>query len=201
MVMKTMPNITDPVILVSAAATRVKTGMAFARTVLAAQDDPARPVIEVEMAGRHRIRTISRMSLQTLARLGMDHSVLREIQDRVDQERQAEQDARDQGAKKWYPPGGPLGPIRPIHSKSYKFPIGRGVGMHFLRELDARFREVTGDTATSPGIYFDTKGFKRLNRKDGLYADPPTSPGPSRPWATATCGWSACGTRTTRGCA
>lgn len=172
MVMKTMPNITDPVILVSAAATRVKTGMAFARTVLAAQDDPARPVIEVEMAGRHRIRTISRMSLQTLARLGMDHSVLREIQDRIDQERQAEQDARDQGAKKWFPPGGPLGPIRPIHSKSYKFPIGRGVGMHFLRELDTRFREVTGDTATSPGIYFDTKGFKRLNRKDGLYAHP-----------------------------
>ena len=44
--------------------------------------------------------------------------------------------------------------------------------MHFLRELDARFREVTGDTAASPQIYFDTQGFKRLNRKDGLYADP-----------------------------
>jgi len=40
--------------------------------------------------------------------------------------------------------------------------------MHFLRELDARFREVTGDTATSPRLYFDTKGVKRLNRKDGL---------------------------------
>jgi hypothetical protein len=172
MVMKTMPNIADPVILVSAAATRVKNGMAFARTVLAAQDDPSRPVIEVEMAGRHRIRTISRMSLQTLARLGMDHSVLRGIQDRVDQERQAEQDARERGVKKWYPPGGPLGPIRPIHSKNYKFPVGRGVGMHFLRELDARFREVAGDSAASPGIYFDTQGFKRLNRKEGLYADP-----------------------------
>ena len=59
MVMKTMPNITDPLILLSAAATRVKSGMAFARTVLAAQDDPARPIIEVEMAGRDRIRTIS----------------------------------------------------------------------------------------------------------------------------------------------
>ena len=70
------------------------------------------------------------------------------------------------------PPGGRPGAIRPVHSKNYKFPIGRGVGMHFLRELDARFRDVTGDTATSPGIYFDTKGFKRLNRKDGLYADP-----------------------------
>lgn len=146
--------------------------MAFARTVLAAQADPARPVIEVEMAGRHHIRMISRMSLQTLARLGMDHSVLRAIQDRVDRERQAEQEAREQGAKKWYPPAGALGPVRPIHGKNYKFPVGRGVGMHFLRELDARFREVTGDAAASPGIYFDTKGFKRLNRKDGLYAHP-----------------------------
>jgi hypothetical protein len=172
MVMKTMPNIADPLILVSAAASRVKSSMAFARTVLAAQDDPGRPVIEVELAGRDRIRTISRMSLQTLARLGMDHSVLRGIQDRVDQERQAEQDAREQGAKNWYPPGGPLGPIRPIHSKTYKFPVGRGVGMHFLRELDARFRDVIGDTAVSPQVYFDTKGFKRLDRKDGLYADP-----------------------------
>ena len=172
MVMKTIPNIADPLILLSAAATRVKSSMAFTRTVLAAQDDPARPIIEVEMAGRDRIRTISRMSLQTLARLGMDHSVLRGIQDRVDQERQTEQNARERGAKNWYPPGGPLGPIRPIHSKTYKFPVGRGAGMHFLRELDARFRDVIGDTATSPQIYFDTQGFKRLNRKDGLYADP-----------------------------
>jgi pPIWI_RE module N-terminal domain/RNaseH domain of pPIWI_RE/MID domain of pPIWI_RE len=172
MVMKTMPNIADPLILVSAAATRVKNGMAFARTVLAAQDDPARPIIEVEMAGRDHVRTISRLSLQTLARLGMDHSVLRGIQDRVDQERQAEQAAREQGPKHWYPPGGQLAPIRPIHSKNYKFPVGRGVGMHFLRGLDARFCDVFGDTATSPPIYFDTQGFKRLQRKDGLYADP-----------------------------
>jgi hypothetical protein len=172
MVMKTMPNIGDPLILLSPAASRVKSSMAFARTVLAAQDDPGRPIIEVEMAGRDRIRTISRMSLQTLARLGMDHSVLRAIQDRVDQERQAEQAARARGAKKWYPPGGALGPIRPIQSKNYRFPIGHGVGMHFLRELDVRFRNVIGDTAASPQIYFDIQGFKRLSRKDGLYADP-----------------------------
>ena len=102
----------------------------------------------------------------------MDHSVLRGIQDQVDQERQAEQAAQEKGTKSWYPPGGQLGPIRPIHSKNYKFPIGRGVGMHFLRELDAHLRDVLGDTAVSPRIYFDTQGFKRLERKDGLYAEP-----------------------------
>lgn len=172
MEMKTMPNVADPVILVSASATRVKSGMAFARTVLAAQDDPGRPVIEVEMAGRDRLRAISRLSLQTLARLGMDHSVLRNIQDRVERERQAEQAARDAGAKRWYPPGGHLGPVRPIHSTNYKFPVGRGVGMHFLRELDTRFREVFGDAAVSPQAYFDTQGFKRVDRKAGLYPSP-----------------------------
>ena len=172
MVMKTMPNIADPLILLSAAATRVKSGMTFARTVLAEQEDPARPIIEIEMAGRGKVRTISRMSLQALARLGMDHSVLHAIQVRVDQELTAEQEAREQSAKRWYPPGGAPGPIRPIQSKTYKFPIGHGVGMHFLRELDTQFREIIGDAVSSPGIYFDTQGFKRLERKEGLYAEP-----------------------------
>jgi hypothetical protein len=172
MVMKTMPNITDPVIILSAAATRVKSGMQYARTVLAAQDDPARPIIEVEMAGRGRIRTISRLSLQTLARLGMDQSVLRRIQDRVDREHRAEQEAREKGTASWYPPGGELGTVRPVQGKPYRFPVGRGVGMHFLRELDTHFRNMIGTAAVSPQIYFDTKGFKRIARKDGLYADP-----------------------------
>jgi hypothetical protein len=172
MVMKTMPNITDPLILLSVSASRIKSGMAFARTVLAEQADPGRPIVEVEMTGRGSVRTISRMSLQALARLGMDHSVLHSIQERVERERQAEQQALESGAKRWYPPGGPLGPIRPIHSKNYRFPVGRGVGMHFLRQLGAHFREVFGDAAISPQIYFDTEGFKRLGRKDGLYADP-----------------------------
>src|SRR5450755_150597 len=106
MVMNTMQNIADPVVLRSAASTRVKSGMASARTVLVEQADPARPIVEVEMAGRGPLRTISRMSLQALARIGVDHSVLRSIQDRVDQERQAEHEAREQGATRWYPPGG-----------------------------------------------------------------------------------------------
>jgi hypothetical protein len=170
--MKTIPNIADPVILASATVTRVKSGMAYTRTVLAAQGDPSRPIVEIQMAGRNKIRTISRLSLQTLARLGMDHSVLRTVQDRINHERQAEQAALEAGADSWYPPGAELGPVRPLHSKNYKFPIGHGVGMHFLRELDARFCEVLGDTADSPPVYFDTQGFKRTDRKDGLYASP-----------------------------
>jgi hypothetical protein len=173
MAMKTMPNIADPLILVSASATRVKSGMAYSRTVLVEQEDPKRPIIQVEMAGRARVRTISRMALQTLSRLGMDHSALHGIHERVRQENQAEQEALARGAKSWYPPGGELGRIRPIHSKNYKFPIGRGVGMHFLRELDKHIRAVFGAGAKSPQIFFDTQGFKRLDKNtDGLFAKP-----------------------------
>ncbi|GHJ49064.1 hypothetical protein Cs7R123_64060 [Catellatospora sp. TT07R-123] len=168
--MKTMPNLADPVFLLSASSTRVKSGMFFARTVLA-ETDAKGPVIEVEMVGRSHIRNISRMALQVLGRLKMDNSVLHQIQAQVDREVAQAEEAKARGVK-WYPPAGDLGPIRPIHSKNYKFPVGRGVGMHFLRELDKHVRSVFGDVARSPQIFFDTQGFKRVERRDGLYADP-----------------------------
>jgi hypothetical protein len=172
MVMKTMPNIADPLILLSASATRVKKNLTYARTVLAEQADASRPIVEVEMAGRGRIRSISRMSLQVLAKLGMDHSILHGIQARVDAERAAEQEADARDARRTRGLEQRPGPIRPIQSKTYKFPVGRGVGMHFLRELDAHFREVFGGAVESPKIYFDTQGFKRLEPKDGLLPKP-----------------------------
>lgn len=167
--MKTMPNIADPVFLLSASSTRVKSGMFFARTVLA-ETDAQGPIIEVEMAGRSHIRNISRMALQVLGRLKMDNSILHQIQARVDHEIEQANSAKEHGVK-WHPPGD-LGPIRPIHSKNYRFPVGRGVGMHFLRELDKHVRSEFGDVAQRPQIFFDTQGFKRVERKDGLYADP-----------------------------
>jgi hypothetical protein len=164
--MKTLPNLADPVILVSSQSTRVSSRMVYARTVLAEQADPALPLIEVEMAGRGRVRRVHRMALQTLARLGMDQSVLHGIQQRVEAEQEAEALAAEAGAD----PDGPqpargpveLGSIRPLHSKNFKFPVGRGVGMHHLRELHRHFGEVLG--AESPRIVQDARGrgFKQL---------------------------------------
>lgn len=170
--MKTLPNLTDPLILVSSQSTRVAGRMAYARTVLAEQADSTLPLIEVEMAGRGRLRRIHRMSLQTLARLGMDHSVLHGIQQRVEAEQEAEA-AAAAAAEADAGPGRPaargpvkLGSIRPLHSKNFAFPVGRGVGMHHLRELRRHIREVLG--ADSPRIVQDARarGFKQLAQAD-----------------------------------
>jgi hypothetical protein len=165
--MKTLPNLTDPLILVSAQSTRVASRMAYTRTVLAEQADPALPLVEVEMAGRGRVRRVHRMALQTLGRLGMDHSVLHGVQQRVDAEQEAEAAAAaaERGSGNPQPPvRGPveLGSVRPLHSKNFSFPIGRGVGMHHLRELHRHFGDVLG--ADSPRIVQDARarGFKQL---------------------------------------
>ena len=172
MTMKTHPNIKDPLILLSASATRLKKNMAYARTVLAAQAEQGRPIIEVEMAGRGRIRSISRMSLEVLARLGMDQSILHAIQQRADDERK-ELEAATAEKRKPRPLDTEPGNIRPIQSKNYKFSVGRGVGMHFLRELDQKFRGVLGDAAQQPGIYVDLNAFKRRNiKEEGLLPKP-----------------------------
>ena len=170
--MKTLPNLTDPLILVSSQSTRVAGRMAYARTVLAEQSDPALPLIEVETAGRGRLRRIHRMSLQTLARLGMDHSVLHGIQQRVEAEQEAEAAAaaaaEDDAGHSRPAVRGPveLGSIRPLHSKNFAFPVGRGVGMHHLRELRRHIRDVLG--ADSPKIVQDARarGFKQLAQAD-----------------------------------
>ncbi|GAA0983047.1 hypothetical protein GCM10009555_053990 [Acrocarpospora macrocephala] len=168
MLMKTLPNISDPVILLSAAATRIQSGMAYARTALVEQADPELPIIAVEMAGRGRIRTIHRLTLETLAKLKVDHSILQGIQDRVDQEENARQEAEEKGEDRWYAPGGPLGRIRPIQGKRFKFPIGTGVGLFFERELDRHFREVFDDAAISPRVVIDTVQMKQRKQADIL---------------------------------
>ncbi|MEV7970695.1 RNaseH domain-containing protein [Sphaerisporangium sp. NPDC088356] len=168
MLMKTMANISDPLIFLSASATRIQNSTTWARTVLVEQAKKDKPIIAVELAGRGRLRVIHRMTLQTLARLNMDHSVLHGVQERIDHEERARQKAKEAGDDTWRPPGGPLTGIRPIQSKHYKFPIGTGVGLFFERELDRRFREVFGDTAISPNVVVDTVGMKQRKQTDIL---------------------------------
>jgi hypothetical protein len=166
--MKTFPNIADPVLLVSSSASRVKRSMAYARTVLVEQDDPSRPIVEVAMAGRARVRKINGMALETLARLGMGNSLLHTVEARVNSE-------NEQAGKDADEPAGSaavkLGGVRPIHSKNYKFSIGRGVGMHHLRQLDGHIRDVLGDAVVSPKVYYEAQGFKQL-KTDKLLPSP-----------------------------
>ncbi len=116
--------------------------MAYARPY-SQQSDVALPSSKSRSPGRGRIRRVHRMSLQTLARLGMDQSVLHGIQRRVDHEQETDAQAEagtdtaaaaeGEGGAAVPKPAAGLGPIRPLHSKNYRFPVGRGVGMHHLR--------------------------------------------------------------------
>jgi hypothetical protein len=169
--MKTLPNIADPVLLVTSAATRIQSRMAYARSVLVEQQDPDRPLIEVEMAGRSQVRRVHRMALHTLARLGMDHSVLHAIQQRVDQEAAEQRSEGRQDSAGWPGTAG-LSGVRPIQGRNFRFPVGRGVGMHYCRELDRHVRSVLGDAAVSPQIHLETRrGFKQA-KKEELLASP-----------------------------
>ncbi|WP_432177121.1 RNaseH domain-containing protein [Streptomyces sp. Tue6028] len=156
--LKTLPNVADPILVVSSQATRISRTMAYARTVLAEQAETALPIVEVEMAGRGRVRRIHRMSLQTLARLGMDHSVLHNIQRRVEAEHSA--DARDDHQPEAETAG--LGPIRPVQGRTFSFPVGHGVGMHHLRELDQHIGQVLSPTALTIVQDSRARGFKQL---------------------------------------
>ncbi|MEV5721793.1 RNaseH domain-containing protein [Amycolatopsis mediterranei] len=175
-VMKTLPNIADPILLVSPTVTRIQSRMAWARTVLVEQDDLARPIVEVAMAGRSSVRRVSAMALDVLARLGVQQSILRHVQDRVVRETQA-QEERDKSPGQdtvWAPESAPAPVIRPIQSKNFRFPIGRGVGMHHLRELRRHIDEALGDalvTTTRVPVYFEGRNFKQLDLDD-LLPDP-----------------------------
>ncbi|MEU7244889.1 RNaseH domain-containing protein [Streptomyces sparsogenes] len=166
--LKTLPNVSDPILVVSSQATRISRTMAYARTVLAEQAEAALPIVEVEMAGRGRVRRVHRMSLQTLARLGMDHSVLHNIQQRVEVEQSA--DARGDNASQDGPEtvaeaetgAGGLGPIRPVQGKTFSFPVGRGVGMHHLRELDRHIGQILAPTPLTIVQDPRARGFKQL---------------------------------------
>ncbi|MEV6227446.1 RNaseH domain-containing protein [Saccharopolyspora shandongensis] len=164
--LKTFPNITDPVVLVSSTASRIKRSMAYARTVLVEQDSLQRPIVEVEMAGRSRVRRINAMSLETLDRLKMGTSVLHAVHERCQHEHPDGTSDNSMGSTT-----PTLGRVRPMHGKNYQFSIGRGVGMHYLRELDRHIRDVFGDTAASPRIYLDGQGFKQ-RKPDDLLAAP-----------------------------
>ncbi|GAA2476544.1 hypothetical protein GCM10023100_00100 [Actinocorallia cavernae] len=164
--LKTLPNVADPILVVSSQATRISRTMAYARTVLAEQAETALPIVEVEMAGRGRVRRVHRMALQTLGRLGMDHSVLHNIQQRVEAEQST--DARCDNESTGEPrlvaeaETAGLGPIRPVQGKTFSFPVGRGVGMHHLRELDRHIGQILAPDGLTIVQDSRARGFKQL---------------------------------------
>lgn len=169
--MKTLPNYKDPFILTSSQVTRLSAGLGYARTVLAEQADPRLPILEVEMDGRGRVRTVNRLALDVLGRIGVDHSVLHGIQDQAHRE-EAEARAAQEAGEKWRPTAERKAKIRAVQGKTFRFPIGRGTGMHHARELDRHIREVLGEAARAPEVYRSWHAFPKFDLAKNLFMEP-----------------------------
>ncbi|MCK2245275.1 MULTISPECIES: RNaseH domain-containing protein [unclassified Crossiella] len=144
--LKTVPNITNPVLLLSSRVTRISSSLVFSRTALAEQPGRGRPLLEVSLNGRGGARTINRLALQALGRLEMDYSILRAIDERSKREQRLLGEAREKKEAVRFPREHP-GQVWPILPKNYSFPIGTGTGMHHLRLLHSHFTCVFADTA------------------------------------------------------
>lgn len=168
--LKTLPNIADPILLVTPTVTRIQSRMTWSRTALVEQDDPSRPIVEVAMAGRSSVRRVSAMALDVLAKLGVERSILRHVQNRVELENNAQSTDPDRDPTLEQdnvpaPLSAPAPAIRPVQSKNLRFPIGRGVGMHHHRVLRRHIDEVLGDDrvdSTRLSVYFEARNFKQV---------------------------------------
>lgn len=144
--LKTVPNIHNPVLMLSSRVTRISSSLVFSKTALAEQPGRGRPLLEVTLNGRGGARTINRLALQALGRLEMDYSILRTIDERSKREQKLLADAKEKKEPVRFPREHP-GQVWPILPKSYSFPIGTGTGMQHLRLLHRHFTNVFADTA------------------------------------------------------
>jgi RNaseH domain of pPIWI_RE/pPIWI_RE module N-terminal domain len=146
--LKTLPNISTPVLLLDSRVTRISSSLIFSATALAEQPGGDRPLLEVALNGRGGARTVNRLALQALGRLEMDYSILRTIDERSKREQQLRADAREQEKSAVFPREHPQ-QVWPVLPKNYSFPIGTGPGMHHLRLLHQHFTQVFADEAES----------------------------------------------------
>ena len=144
--LKTLPNISTPVLLLDSRVTRISSSLVFSATALAEQPGEDRPLLEVALNGRSGVRTVNRLALQALGRLEMDYSILRTIDERSKREQKLLADAKEKKKPAAFPREHP-GQVWPVLPKNYSFPIGTGPGMHHLRLLHQHVTKVFADQA------------------------------------------------------
>ncbi|WP_131738708.1 RNaseH domain-containing protein [Actinomadura roseirufa] len=157
--MKTLPNITNPVLLLNSRVTRIYSNLVYAKTALLAQPKPGLPLLRVTLTGGGGMRTVNRLALQVLAYLKMDDTPLHDIEQRAATERLTVKAAREAGNKPHFitpPPG----TVRPIMPKNYGFSVGTGAGIHHLRLLADHVDAVLGDRASGLDIVQADMSFK-----------------------------------------
>jgi hypothetical protein len=116
-----VPNLAHTVVLLDGSSTRISPTLRGVSTALVEQKAAGAPLVRLNLDGRIA-RHVNRPAAQTLARLAVDRAVL---------------DLEDFTTDPIAP-----GRVRGIVPKSWRFAIGRGVGMHFHRELYRHVQEV-----------------------------------------------------------
>jgi hypothetical protein len=157
--MKTLPHLRLPILLIDPAVFWLADRLGSSRTAWLAQHDPAAPLLVLRLAGsKGRPRDIdpaTKTTLTILAKLRGEQPILPEDRDLT----------------------GPPGRLRAVIPRSVRFPIGRGTGMHTLRELTRHVTETLGvqpvAAAPVPGHRFKARPRRQLGRDTELL-DPQT---------------------------
>ncbi|MCP2280814.1 RNaseH domain-containing protein [Nocardia amikacinitolerans] len=121
--MKTLPWMRDPVVVVDPSVSRLSRWLNSSRTAWLAQRSTQDPLLALAVEGRGqatRIERTSDIALTVWARLGGETLIRPEDRDLT----------------------GEPGRLRALVPKSVRFPIGRGVGMHTIRELSSHLSTV-----------------------------------------------------------
>ncbi|QMU67113.1 RNaseH domain-containing protein [Streptacidiphilus sp. P02-A3a] len=144
--LKTLPNVSSPVLLLDSRVSRISSSLVFSTTALAEHPGENRPLLEVSLNGFGGARTVNRLALAALGRLEMDYSILRTIDDRSKREQKLLAEAKKAKESASFPRDHP-GQVWPILGKNFSFPIGTGPGMEHLRLLHQHFTTVFDTTA------------------------------------------------------
>lgn len=123
--MKTLPWMSEPVLVLNPTVFRIANRLSTARTAWLEPNDPAAPLLILRLTGRYGHMDVdwyTRLVLGVWTRLRGEQPLLPAAVNL----------------------SGPPGRLRPLIPFGIRYPIGRGLGMHTMRQLAAHTSEVLG---------------------------------------------------------
>jgi hypothetical protein len=123
--METIPWISDPILAISPSVLRIANRLSTARNAWLEPNDPRAPLLDLRLTGRSGHKDVdyhARLILEVWTRLRGEQPLIPATVDL----------------------SGPPGRLRPVIPTGIRYPIGRGLGMHVMRELLVHTTEVLG---------------------------------------------------------
>jgi hypothetical protein len=145
--MKTLPWMSDPVLVINPSVFRIANRLSTARTAWLEPNDLAAPLLVLGLTGRYGQMDVdwhTRLTLNVWTRLRGEQPLLPAAVNL----------------------SGPPGRLRPLIPFGIRYPIGRGLGMHSMRQLVAHTSEVLGMPPLTVGKVAGHR-FHRRPKKEG----------------------------------